>query len=259
MMICSGQNQTGPLVSIVIPAYNAARYIDETIQSVLRQTYPNWEVIVVDDCSTDDTRSILRHYCDMDTRIHMIAQEKNAGVAEARNRGLEAAQGSWVALLDSDDIWMENKLESQLALAEKTGANLVYCSYLLLGQKEKAFLVPDRVDFETMLYKSVMSCSTVMMSREIAQRYRFNGRFYHEDLVFWLDILKDGWKARGCTEVLAAYRLSAGSRSFDKLSSARHRWEIYRNHLGLSVMQSVVNLLRYATAGIRKYLRVWSC
>lgn len=243
-----------PLVSVIMPAYNASKYIDEAIQSVIGQTYSNWELIVVDDCSMDQTRDIVVNYQKYDPRIILLTCPKNEGVAAARNLGLSSANGAWIALLDSDDIWLEDKLEKQLALVYRTDADLVYCSYSLMSSdREMPYLVPEETDFQKTLVKSVISCSTVLFSHAIAQKYRFDSNFYHEDYVYWLSVLKDGYRAVGCTEVLAKYRLLPNSRASNKWNSARHRWIIYRDFLHLPFFKRCSVFASYALAGLIKY------
>lgn len=249
----AAENQK-PLITVVIPAYNAEKYIDETIRSVASQTYLNWELIVVDDCSQDATVDIVKSWMGKDPRITLLPSRQNGGVAQARNRGIAAAQGEWIALLDSDDLWLPEKLEKQLALAESAGAELVYCSYMLMEpQKETPFVVPEETDFEATLVRSVISCSTVLMKAEVARKYPFQTEYYHEDYVLWLSILKDGCRARGCKEVLAKYRLLPNSRAANKWNSARHRWIVYRKFLKLPVYESCRVFGRYALAGLQKY------
>lgn len=242
------------LVSVVMPAYNAERFIEETIQSVVWQTYENWELIVVDDCSTDGTRSLVMQWADRDSRITLLPCRENGGVAKARNVGIAAAKGRWIALLDSDDLWMADKLEKQLKLAEETGAELIYCSYALMSpERETIFLVPEETDYEKTLVQSVISCSTVLMEKSIAQRYPFSSTYYHEDYILWLSILRDGHRARGCREVLAKYRLHPNSRASNKWNSARQRWVVYREYLHLPLFKSCKVFVRYTLAGLKKY------
>ena len=248
-----------PLISVVMPAYNAEKYIAAAIESVISQTYTSWELIVVNDCSRDNTLQIAQRFADKDPRIKVIDNTENIGVAGTRNKGLDAAAGSWVALLDSDDIWHSDKLEKQLETAHSTGADIIYCSYGIIDENGSRsledFTVPAETDFEKFLAVSVISSSTVMLSREIASQYRFITDFYHEDLVYWLDILKAGYKARGVVQVLAQYRVAKGSGASNKLKSAYNRWVIFRRHLRLPLVKSISCIIQYAFAGLKKYSR----
>ena len=246
-----------PLVSVIMPAYNAEKYIEKAIMSVVNQTYTNWELIVIDDGSKDSTSEIVEKLAKKDERIAFYANEKNIGVARTRNRGFDLAKGEYVALLDSDDIWLEEKLEKQLALFSETDADIVYTSYGIVdveGKKYKEdYLVPPQTDFEKMLGENHIGCSTVLLKKSVTEKYRFNENFYHEDYVLWMQLLKDGHRAHGLTEVLVQYRFYPGSRAANKLKSAQKRWIIYREYLDLPFVKSVVSVVNYMLAGIKKY------
>ena len=246
-----------PLVSVIMPAYNAEKYIEKAIMSVVNQTYTNWELIVIDDGSKDSTSEIVEKLVKKDERIAFFANEKNMGVARTRNRGFDLAKGEYVALLDSDDIWLEEKLEKQLALFSETDADIVYTSYGIIDVEDKKYkedyLVPSQTDFEKMLGENHIGCSTVVLKKNVTEKYRFNENFYHEDYVLWMQLLKDGHKAYGLTEVLVQYRFYPGSRAANKIKSAQKRWIIYREYLDLPFVKSVVCLVNYMLAGIKKY------
>ncbi len=252
-------NESGhmPQVTVIMPAYNAEKFIEETIASVQAQTFSDWELIVLDDGSKDETVKCVEKLASEDPRITILQNEKNMGVAKTRNRGIEMARGEYIALLDSDDVWYPEKLEQQLALAKRSGAEIIYCSYAMVDeegdQKHAPFIVPPQTDFKKMLVSSVISCSTVLMQAETAKKYRFDETYYHEDYVLWMQLMQDGKRAVGCTQVLAAYRLRSSSRSSDKLSSAKKRWVIYRECLKLPFFTSVYYLVRYAVRALRKY------
>ena len=245
------------LISIVMPAYNAAKFIRSAIASVQAQSYSNWELLVIDDGSKDETIEIVKELAKDDARIRLLQNEKNMGVAKTRNRGIELARGEYIALLDSDDLWYAEKLAKQLALAGLTGAEIVYCSYAMIGEndeeKHAPFIVPEKTNYKKMLVSSVISCSTVLMRAEMAKKYHFDETYYHEDYVLWMQMMKDGRSAYGCTDVLGAYRIRESSRSSDKLSSAKKRWVIYRKCLNMSFISSAYYLFRYAVRAMRKY------
>ena len=246
-----------PAVCVIMPAYNAGRFIEEAIRSVMEQTHQNWELLVIDDGSSDDTVQIVQRLCREDSRITLLQNERNMGVAHTRNRGLELCAGRYAALLDSDDVWHPQKLEKQLQLALKTGADVIYCSYGIMDEQGKPrcedFLVPEKTDFDRTLIQGYISCSTALLSAKIVERYRFDSQYYHEDLALWLQILKDGYEARGAGEVLAQYRVMDGSRAANKLRSAAHRWQIYRKMLGFSLFKSGKLLVQYGLLGLKKY------
>ncbi len=247
-------------MSVIMPAYNASAYIEEAIRSVMEQTYTNWQLLVIDDGSGDDTCAIVLGLAEADERIRLIRNEQNMGVAKTRNRGLDLCQGSYVALLDCDDWWHPLKLEKQVALAKETGADMIYCSYGIMdeqgGKLCEDFLVPAETDYKKCMIQSVISCSTALLSREIAEKYRFRTDFYHEDLVLWLELLRDGYQARGNQEVLAKYRVSRGSRASNKLKSAIERWKICRHCMKEGFFTSVGVLFQYGMLAIKKYRKV---
>ena len=248
-----------PKVSVVMPAYNMERYIGAAIHSVQEQTYSNWELLVIDDGSGDSTCDIVERLAKEDRRIRLIRNKKNIGVAQTRNRGFELASGKYVALLDSDDLWRKEKLARQISLAEETGADVIYCSYAIIGETGRKicddFIVPQITDFEKCLSKIVISCSTALLSREVYKNYRFNPDYYHEDLVFWLQVLQDGLVVSGVTDVLADYRVHEGTRASNKLRTAVNRWKVYRSYFGLPVGKSVIVFAIYAFLGVKKYWR----
>ena len=246
-------------VSVVMPVYNGERYLERAVRSVIAQSFGDWELIIVDDGSTDGTHAIAARLAAEDSRIRLIKNEENRGAAASRNAGLELCRGEFVALLDGDDLWRPEKLERQLALADKTGADIVYCSYGMINARGepccREFPVPERTDFEDFLVRSVISCSTALLRRETAGTYRFPTEYMHEDLALWLTMLREGLTARGVPEVLADYRVTSRGRAANKLRCARGRWEIYRHMLGYSRGRSWKLLLRYGLLGLEKYRR----
>ena len=248
------------IVSVIMPAYNASTTIEQAIRSVMTQTYTDWELIVIDDASADDTCAVVRRLMAEDARIRLVQNPENRGVAHTRNRGLDLCTGEYVALLDCDDIWFPNKLEQQLSLAMESGADIIYCSYGIVDETGKTrcddFVVPTDITYHEALSYSVISCSTALLSRRVVDAYRFRTDFYHEDLLLWLELLRDGYVARGVTDVLAQYRVSSGSRASNKLKSAIRRWAVMRRGMGEPFFRSVGAMWRYACMAGRKYKKV---
>ena len=170
-------------VSVVMPVYNDERYLEAAVRSVMAQTFGDWELIIVDDGSTDGTPTIAARLAAEDPRIRLVKNIENRGVAASRNRGLALCRGEYVALLDGDDLWRPDKLQRQLALAGKTGADIVYCSYGMIDDRGKPccreFIVPEETDLEASLVKSVISCSTALLRRETVGAYRFPAGYMH--------------------------------------------------------------------------------
>lgn len=252
-------NGVTPTVSVVVPVFNARRFLEQTVRSVREQSFADWELILADDASTDGSAALAEELAATDPRIRLLRNEKNLGVSETRNRGIRAARGEWVALLDSDDFWAPDKLEKQLARACESGAETIYCSYDMTDESGapfgKSFIVPETTDLEGMLACSVVSCSTAMIRRELLLDHPFREGYAHEDLVLWLELLRAGCRAAGCREVLAYYRQTEGSRSGNKLKAAAGRWRVFRDYMHLPFFRSAALFLRYAAAAVRKYKR----
>lgn len=249
-----------PIVSVIMPAYNSEKYIKEAMESVLAQSMKELELLVIDDHSTDRTFEIAQTLAERDARVHIIRNEHNLGVAQSRNKGMAAANGLYIALLDSDDIWYDTKLEKQMALIKESNADIVYTSYRMRSDVAAVtygdFIVPQKINYEELLIRNVFGCSTVLFAGKIAETYRFDESFYHEDYVLWLQLLRDGYRAAGVTEPLAEYRVVENSRSADKKNSAMKRWKIYRRYLHLPLCKSIGCFVRYGIAGIKKYKKV---
>lgn len=248
---------TGKLVSVIIPVYNAEKYLEEAVDSVLSQTYRDLELIIIDDCSKDNSLEIARSYEQSDARVRVIAGEKNQGVARVRNRGVQEARGEYIALLDSDDVWRKDKLERQLRLIESKGAQIAYCSYDFMDENGKSVLKPftvlEQTDYRKMLISSTIGCSTAFVDANLMRKHPFNPECYHEDYALWMELLKIPVKAVGDRDVLMHYRLVKGSRSNNKWNAAKNRWKIYRNDLKLNIVQSCMAFVGYTIMGVVKY------
>lgn len=248
-----------PLVSVIMPAYNAERFIEEAITSVISQTVSDWELIVIDDGSTDRSYEIAMAWQQNDRRITVLRNDANSGVAKTRNRGIEMARGQFIAFLDSDDIWLPGKLERQLARLAEADAHICYCSYAIVDQENNPtradYLVPPQVGFEDILRENCIQCSAMLIRSDVLQTIRFNSDYYHEDYVLGLDMLRADYLAVGCEEILLRWRYLTNSRSFDKRKGAVNRWRIYRDYLKLPLIRAGYFFACYTCAGLRKYMR----
>lgn len=253
-------NVEKPLVSIVMPAYNAERLVAAAIRSVQAQTIQNWELLVIDGCSRDGTADVVARISKGDSRIRLAWNEVHSSVAQSRNKGLSMCRGKYVAFLDSDDVWYPDKLEKQIACLEENNADLVYSSYAIVDhagkQQCRNYIVPMTVSYEQLLEENVIGCSTVLLRRDCVEEIRFDESIFHEDYVLWLKLLRSGCKAVGVTEVLVDYFFHTDSKAGNKWNAAKHRWDIYHRHLKLPLWNSVRYFIQYAAHGLRKYKRV---
>lgn len=246
-----------PLVTVIMPAYNAERFLEKAVQSVVNQTVTDWELLILEDCAKDGTLALAQALAARDSRITVLPNKENMGVARTRNRGFDLARGKYVALLDSDDVWHPEKLEKQIARLEETGADLSYTSYAIVdveGNKCKAdYLVPEVVTYKSQLTKNAIGCSTVMLRGTLLDQYRFATDYYHEDYVLWIQLLRDGHKAAGCREILTDWRYVENSRSFNKVKAAKNRWRIYRDYLKMPLHERLCAFAVYAVTSVIKY------
>jgi teichuronic acid biosynthesis glycosyltransferase TuaG len=246
------------LVSIIVPAYKAAAFIDRTIESVRAQTYTQWEMLVADDCSPDNTRELVSAWQEREPRVRLIALERNGGPAAARNAAIAQAQGRWLAFLDSDDMWLPKKLERGLAHAEANRAALVFTGFRRVSADESRtgdyIAVPRTLTYRQLLGNTAIATSTVLIDRNLAGTVQME-HVYYDDFVCWLSILKRGHVAHGLNEDLMRYRVVAKSVSRDKGKSAREVWKTYRDVERLGVMSSAWYFSRYALNALRKYRR----
>ncbi len=246
------------LVSIITPAYRCAGVVGDTIRSVLEQTYPHWEMWIVEDCSSDNTREVLREWAKVDPRLRLIEQPKNGGPAIARNAGLECAQGRWIAFLDSDDLWLPQKLERSIAFAKAHQAPLVFTGFRRIpaeGGKEGRYIdVPRTLSYRQLLGNTAIATSTVLLDRDIVGEVRMR-KTYYDDFDCWLQVLKPGRIAYGLDEDLMRYRMMGQSVSRNKRNSAVKVWRAYRDLERLSVPAACWYFVNYAVRGLLKYGR----
>ena len=233
-----------PLVSVVMPLYNAEKFVGEAIDSVLAQSHENWELIVVDDCSTDASGRIVQSYSD--SRIRMVRHDLNKGAAAARNTALDQASGDYIAFFDSDDVWLENKLERQLAFMVDERAAMCFTAYETIeqdGTHRNYVRVPAQIDYKGFLKNTITCSHTIAFDMTQVRKDWLKAPLdrdydFPEDLAIWLGVLKRGLYAYGLDEVLAKNRKRSGSRSADKLKAVRRTWNQYRRGEGMGVPYS---------------------
>lgn len=244
------------LVSIITPMYNSEKYIADTVNSVIKQTYDNWEMIIIDDCSTDSGSKIVRNFIIKDDRVKLIKLKENSGVTVARNRGIKEAQGRYIAFLDSDDLWESNKLEKQINHMKEVNAAISYTGYRKInedGNHRGVVNIPEKVNYADLLKTNIMGCLTVVYDQKQLRKRYFKELDKSEDYVLWLDILKETKFAYGVQEPLASYRVMSNSRSSNKFKVIKQQWNIYRDFEELSFFKSVYYFLNYLYYGYRRY------
>lgn len=241
------------LVSVIIPVYNAEKTIEKTIQSVIDQTYSNIQIIIIDDKSIDNSLELIKKVSRKDTRIKVYMNDRNLGVAATRNRAIELSMGNFICFVDSDDIWKSGKIEKQINYIKKNDGDICYTSYEMIDRSSKKVkcIVSDKVSYYDILKENIICCSTVMIKRNILIDNKFSKEFFHEDLVLWLQLLKQGYKALGIDEVLVTYR--KGGRSSNKLKASINRWMIYRRCEKINIFKSIYFFVTYSLNGIKKY------
>lgn len=251
------QSLTPNLVSIVTPAYNSVATIEGTIQSVLSQTYQDWELLVVIDGGTKDmTPEVVLKYGENDRRIRLLKVPQGKGLALSRNYALSQAKGQYIAFLDSDDIWLPQKLEKQLRHLKQNHGAFATHRYRRMSFDEKTvghlMSIPEKITYNDLLVNNVIGCLTVLIDQEQTGPLQFE-ETKHEDFLLWLSILKKGFHCYGLQEDLARYRIVPSSRSANKFEMAIVRWKILRKHERLNVFSSLYYLTGYVATSLNKY------
>lgn len=248
-------------VSIVTPCFNCQDFLEETYKTVLEQTYPHWEWLLVDDCSTDGTYALLQDFAKRDERIKCFKNAQNAGAAVTRNVGLENASGDYIAFLDSDDIWRANKLEKQITHAQQADADFSYHNYETVdasGVKLKELNLASSYTAPDLLKFNPFATSSILVKREVVERngIRFKEHLRRrQDYFFWYDSIAASKVVAGLDENLSGYRLgNSGSLSSNKLKMAKIQWGLYREEFGLGFLESLYYTVHYALHGLKKYL-----
>jgi teichuronic acid biosynthesis glycosyltransferase TuaG len=255
------QRKETPLVSIITPSYNAERFIEETIKSVIAQSYANWELIICDDASTDRTRKIIAKWSDVDKRIRPIFFDKNQGVSSARNEAILSSKGEFLAFLDSDDIWLPEKLLRQVNTLLSRNAEFVICNYSFIDEGGnflgKPIIVPSFITYNDLIKVNSIPCLTVVMSRRLVDGIKFK-QIPHEDYAFWLQILREKrTRVVGLNENLASYRIVSKSRSSSKINAAKNIWLVYREEQ-LGFCQATLSFTHYLTINsFKHFVRRW--
>lgn len=242
-----------PVVTVVMPAYNSETTIEQSVNSIISQTFKNWELIVVVDPSKDSTVEIIKSY--QDRRIRLIENNDRLGIADSRNLGVREARGDWIAFLDSDDAWLPNKIDKQLAISKQS--DLIYTGSGFMDENNASIdfelHVPTRVTYKELLKQNIISCSSVLIRKKWIEKYPMpNDKKITEDYASWLSILKEIPFAVGVDEPLLVYRFAAGSDSSNKMNMVKKNWNTYK-YLEVPFPQAVSSLFSYAVRSLKKY------
>ena len=244
------------LISIITPSYNSSKFISQTIESVISQTYENWEMIIVDDMSPDNSNEIIEEFIKKDSRIKLIKLEKNGGPAVARNRAIKEAQGRYMAFLDADDLWMPEKLKKQIAFMNENDLAFTYSSYGLIDEDNNdlgEFITKETITYTSMLKTCSVGCLTAIYDTEKLGKVFMPNILKRQDYGTWLKILKNIKTTKGIIEPLATYRILKNSVSSNKIKASMYQWKIYREVEKLSLFKSIYYFVQYAYYGFKKY------
>lgn len=236
-------------VSIITPAFKCKGTISDTFNSIKNQTFKNWEWILIEDCSGDETYEFILNLIEKDERVLVLRTEHNSGAAVARNIGIKAAKGRFIAFLDADDYWEPTKLEEQIRFMENYKYSLTYTDYYVLCDSKINTFAPKRtfIDYKGLIKHCDIGCSTVIYDTElIGKRYMPVDCYQNEDYGIWLDITRDGFIAYKLGKCLTTYRITKGSVSSNKLKMFKNHFNVYRKHERFSFLKSLVLTIFYS-------------
>ncbi len=245
-----------PLVSVIMPSYNAESFIAQSIESVLQQTYSHWELLITDDCSSDRTPLIAQSYCTKDSRINFVIAQKHTGIAGTRNQSIARAKGRFVAFLDNDDLWVPEKLEKQVQFILDNDYAFVYSAYELLNEdgtpKGKTIQTAGVVDYNKYLRNTIIGSGTILLDLKKTGNLHMPENATSDDMALWCKILKAGHHAYPINEVLMKYRVRSDSASANKFKAAKDVWRVYRKQEHLSFLRALSCFVGYAFNAVIK-------
>lgn len=249
------------LVSIITPVYKCERFIEETIKSVLSQTYENLEMILIDDCSPDNSAMIINKYVKKDQRIKYVKLDKNSGAAVARNKALEEANGRYIAYLDADDLWKNDKLEKQIRFMVENNYAFTCTDYEKIdesGNSLKIIKIPKMVDYNLFLKNTIIQTVGVMVDTKITGKdvLKMPNIRRRQDAATWCQLLKAGYDCYEVPEVLSYYRVVSNSLSSNKFKAIKMNWYWYRKIEKLSLLRTCYCFVGYAFNAIKKRIYV---
>ena len=246
------------LVSIITPMFNSSKYIEETLKSVINQTYKNWELFIIDDGSSDNCVELVNGFKNFDDRIKLITNEINQGAAKSRNIGIRKANGRYIAFLDSDDLWVPTKLEEQISFMSKNQLALSYSSYEKIDEFgnhiKNINVVNTQTTYHNLLKSNYIGCLTAMIDLKMMEQKKIYMPIIktRHDHGLWLAIVKRGFNVSGNPKILAKYRYREGSISFSKFKSGYYQWKLYRDIEKINLLSSIYYMISWAWYGSLK-------
>lgn len=246
------------MVSVIMPCYNMENYVADSIASVQRQSYPHWELLIVDDASTDGTMETVKKLAEQDEKIHFVVKNEHSGIADTRNQCIQMAQGHYLAFLDADDIWHPEKMETQLRFMMDHKVGFTYTTYDWIDEEghtlNKFINTIGNLDYKSYLRNTIIGCSTVMIDTNIVGPVVVPNFRTSEDTATWLGILKKGHLAYAIDEPLVSYRIRRRSASSNKLKASADLWKVYRKNEKLPFFKALYYFGCYAVNAIKKRL-----
>jgi len=249
------------IVSIITPLFNSITFIEETIESVISQTYNDWEMIIIDDCSNDGSLELVKDIAKDDLRIRLISLKNNLGPSNARNEGIKQACGRYIAFLDSDDLWHKDKLKKQIKFMNSNEYAFTFTGYEKIDEfgDSIGIVLPykNRVSYQDLLKSNHIGCLTVMLDMKLLGDKKYMPDIIkRQDHGLWLNLLKGVKSAYCLDEILGKYRIRQGSVSINKLTNVKYQWKLYRSIEKMNILQSLYYMAFYSYYGLRKYLNL---
>ena len=252
-----GRTYTDGLVSVIMPIYNAEKYLADTLNSIFAQDYKNIEIVLVDDCSKDNSARIISKQQQEHPEIVYYLQEKNMGAGAARNKALELAKGQYVAFLDSDDIWLQGKITRQIELMKASKSPFSYTAIEMMDENGETIKgkrkIKETCDYKYLLHNTIIATSSVVIDRSVLGDFRMPLRRGGQDYATWLMLLRGGAVACGINEALVRYRVASGSLSSNKFKSIKQVWEIQTQDEKINKFSAVFHVMCFGFNAFKKY------
>ena len=239
-------------IDIILPNYNSSKFLKQTLNSIIMQTYKNWKLIIIDDCSDNKTKNILKKYS-KDKRIKMFWLKKNNGAGFCRNYGIKKSKSPYVAFIDSDDVWKKNKLEKQIIFMKKNNYSFSYTNYETFGDKRKIIIPPLRFDYKSFINNTSIGTSTMMVKRKELKNIKFTNSKICEDYYFKCKLLKRVKFAFCLNEFLTRYRIRHNSMQSSNIKNIFWIWKINRDFNKLGIINNLTSIINISINSIKKY------